>query len=80
MLNYEVIGNLIGSLLKFVPLVAILFVFYDIGNTKKKKHDKEVTELKEQLNKALLLLDQVQDITNRLDDLEHNNKEYHKKE
>lgn len=80
MLNYEVIGNLIGSLIKFVPLVAILFVFYDIGNTRKKKHDKEVMELKEQLNKALSLLDQVQDINNRLDDLEHNNRDYHRKE
>jgi len=41
---------------------------------------KENEELKEQLNKALSLLDQVQDINNRLDDLEHNNKEYHRKE
>ena len=49
-----------------------------IKNTSSKA--KELAETKEQLNKALSLLDQVQDINNRLDDLEHNNRDYHRKE
>jgi len=74
---FEVIAWLIIWLFfdQVMGIVLLVLTFVEMCYTMNKKI-KELIETKEQLNKALLLLDQVQDITNRLDNLEHNNKEY----
>lgn len=71
--SYMLLGLVVG-LISFLLITTVKA----IKNTSSKA--KELAETKEQLNKALSLLDQVQDINNRLDDLEHNNRDYHRKE
>lgn len=66
----------IAFLLLFVnPILGIGFGLLTALEVYVKKN-KELKQTREELNKALSLLDKVEDINNRLDDLEHNNKQY----
>lgn len=71
--SYMFLGLLIGVII-FLLITTIKVIKNTLNKTK------ELEETKEELNKALSLLDKVEDINNRLDDLEHNNKQYHIKE
>ena len=73
----EVIAWLLVWLLfnQVLGIVLLVLTFVEMCYTMNNKI-KELIETKEQLNKALSLLNKVEDINNRLDELEHNNKEY----
>lgn len=74
----EVIAWLLVWLLfnQVLGIVLLVLTFVEMCYTMNNKI-KELIETREQLNKALSLLNKVEDINNRLDNLEHNNKEYH---